>query len=66
MESKMNHQGEVGTTMGLLCTVLLYFIARFTITEWAGIATVLSAAVNIAFVIRKWNVFNKKNKTPES
>lgn len=45
-----------------ILTVILYFITRFTITEWAGIATMLAAASTVALnVFRFWKEKNKNH-----
>lgn len=45
-----------------LLTVLLYFSARFTITDWAGIATILAALSTVALNVYK--AWKERKKTP--
>lgn len=42
-------------------TVILYFITRFTITEWAGIATILAAGSTFGLNLYRF-LKDKKNK----
>lgn len=55
-----------GNTILTMLTVILYFIARFTITEWAGIATILAALSTAALNVYKFfNYKKKKHGNPE-
>lgn len=50
-----------GNVYMMILTILLYFTARFTITEWAGIATILAALSTFGLNIYKfWKDKNRK------
>lgn len=54
-----NGHGNIYLT---LLTVLLYFTTRFTITEWAGIATILAAMSTVGLNVYKfWKEKNNKS-----
>jgi hypothetical protein len=59
----MEHHGH-GSTWLTLLTVMLYFIARFGVTEWAGIATILAAISTFGLNLFRY-LKERKKKTNE-
>lgn len=60
----MDHSTGHGSVYMTLLTVLLYFSARFTITDWAGIATILAALSTVGLNVYKFIKEKEKKKTP--
>lgn len=63
MKNTMDQGNGHGSVFMTLVTVLLYFHARFTITDWAGVATILAALSTVGLNIYKF-FKDRKNKTP--
>lgn len=47
-------QHEMKGIFGLLGTTFLYIISRFTVAEWASIATIFAAMMTGIFYLIKW------------
>lgn len=61
-QQTMEHHGHGNVYLTIL-TVLLYFITRFGVTEWAGIATILAAVSTFGLNLFRY-LKERKNKNP--
>lgn len=63
MKTMANNYDSNGGVFMTILTVLLYFFTRFTVTEWAGIATILAALTTAVLNVYRFIQLKKRNKS---
>lgn len=61
----MDQANGHGSVYMTLLTVLLYFNARFSITDWAGIATILAALSTVGLNVYKYFKEKRNGNNPK-
>jgi hypothetical protein len=66
-QTHMHDNGWIGTNNTLMTcfTIILTFIAKFSLSDWAAAAAILAALTTAGLNVAKWIDMRKdKNKTP--
>lgn len=59
----MHHTSDgLGGIIGMIVTIVFAFIARFTLSDWSAVSTMIAAAATAAYYITKTVHLIKNNR----